>query len=118
MPTWKAFTLTSFDHTQPISRAYFLQYKKLERQRLAQMLTSPLPSLAPVIGLTATEPRTIKSTFIFSSNPIGLPYLATPAEVQASLMVPADNILSSSTEKKPVLRRGCGVNSCFPPAKE
>nr|GMC48422.1 hypothetical protein Iba_chr01aCG20610 [Ipomoea batatas]GMC54585.1 hypothetical protein Iba_chr01dCG17500 [Ipomoea batatas] len=41
---------------------------------------------APVLGSTATEPITIKSTLIFSSSPIGLPYLATPAEVQASLI--------------------------------
>ncbi|KAF4351211.1 hypothetical protein F8388_000387 [Cannabis sativa] len=51
-----------------------------------ELITSPLPSRAPVFGSTATEPMTIKSTFSFSSNPIGRPCLATPTEVQASLM--------------------------------
>lgn len=70
------------------------------------VITSPLPSRAPDFGSTATEPMTMRSTFICSSNPIGFPYLATPTEVHASLMVLGSNLFDSRTEKKPVLKRG------------
>lgn len=77
--------------------------------------TSPLPSRAPVLGSTATEPMTIRSTLILWSSPIGFPYLATPTEEQASLILLGGNILDSRTEKNPVRRRGWGVNNFFPP---
>lgn len=80
--------------------------------------TSPFPNRAPVLGSTATDPMTIRSTFSFSSNPIGFPCLATPTEVQASLMVPEVNIWDSRTEKNPVLSRGWGVNNFLPSAQE
>eukprot|EP01018_Ginkgo_biloba_P018576 Gb_16814 [translate_table: standard] len=67
---------------------------------------SPFPSLAPVLGSTATDPITIKSTLSFASKLIGFPYLATPAEEQASCMAPRGNIVASRIEKKPVLSRG------------
>lgn len=82
------------------------------------IITSPLPSRAPVLGSTATEPMTRRSTLIFSSNPIGRPYLATPTEVQASFIVLGVNNWDSSTEKNPVRKRGWGVNNFFPPAQD
>jgi hypothetical protein len=61
-----------------------------QRQAAAAVssLTSPLPSLAP-LGLTALLPTTIMSTFRAAPSSTGLPYLATPAEVHASLSAPA-----------------------------
>jgi len=74
----------------------FIKHKHKKCKR-AFKCTSPFPNWAPVVGSMATDPITIRSTFIFSSNPIGHPYLAIPTWVQASLMVPKVNILDSIT---------------------
>lgn len=74
--------------------------------------TSPLPRRAPLVGSTATEPITTKSTLILSSRPTGVPYFATPKLVHPSWMFCKD--AASSDEKNPVLNRGCGVKSFFP----
>mmetsp|Transcript_13441 Transcript_13441/g.28574 ORF Transcript_13441/g.28574 Transcript_13441/m.28574 type:complete len:253 (-) Transcript_13441:335-1093(-) len=76
---------------------------------------SPLPSRAPVLGSTATEPTTTMSTFMSASSVSGLPYSATPAEV-LHLRRMAWSVISSpsSSEKKPVRRRGWGVISSLP----
>lgn len=48
---------------------------------------------------------------------MGRPYFATPTEVHTSFMVLGFNVSDSSTEKNPVLKRGCGVSSFFPPLR-
>ena len=73
--------------------------------------TSPLPSRAPVIGSTATDPMTIKSTFSLASVPIGFPYLAAPAVVQASAKALLVREEESNSEKNPVRNLGCGTNN-------
>ena len=85
---------------------FYIQPFQCKSKANSKTLTSPLPSRAPVLGSTATEPITIRSTLIFSSSPIGFPYFATPTEVQASLMVAGVNIPDSTMEKNPVLNRG------------
>jgi hypothetical protein len=79
--------------------------------------TSPLPSRAPFRD-TAELPTTIMSTFkLCCSSPTGLPYFATPADVQASIMALLSNEADVRVEKKPVRRRGCGVSRVLPDDK-
>lgn len=70
-------------------------------------LTSPLPRRAPFL-LTAELPTTIMSTVrpALSLRLRGSPYLATPADVQASIMAFGGKDVLDRVEKNPVRSRG------------
>lgn len=109
------FFHTNVQERNKLNSASSLQLQKCNYKQ--RIVTSPFPSRAPVLGSTATDPITIKSTLIFSSRPIGLPYLAAPTEVHASGTHPMGIMWDSRTEKNPVLSRGCGVSNFLSPVR-
>mmetsp|Transcript_89007 Transcript_89007/g.229625 ORF Transcript_89007/g.229625 Transcript_89007/m.229625 type:complete len:210 (-) Transcript_89007:563-1192(-) len=70
---------------------------------------SPLPTRAPLTGLTAEEPTTTTSILVSSSSPSGSASCFMPPAVAAKLNFEEGTLPGRMREKKPVLRRGCGT---------
>mmetsp|Transcript_11343 Transcript_11343/g.16663 ORF Transcript_11343/g.16663 Transcript_11343/m.16663 type:complete len:260 (-) Transcript_11343:455-1234(-) len=79
---------------------------------------SPFPTRAPVFGQTAVLPTTTKSTVHSSFRVIGVPNFTTPFELVQSFTRIFESLDFTDSickvEKKPVRRRGWGVNNVFP----